>query len=76
MNKLAERIICELANESSDIGFCAVFEPELQDVCPATDLYREQKIALFAKEHGFKLTFYKRGFCAVFEKANSAKSER
>jgi hypothetical protein len=29
---------------------------------------REAKIAHFAKEYGFRLRFYKKGLCAIFDK--------
>jgi len=36
----------------------------------------ESKDRAIAKEYGFKLSFYKQGLCAIFEKEPSANVER
>jgi len=46
----------------------AVYENDLMRVWPLNELGREAKIAKFAKEHGFRLRFYKLGLCAIFDK--------
>jgi hypothetical protein len=47
---------------------CAIYEDELQRIWPLDEKDREKKIAQFATEHGFKLSFYKQGLCAIFER--------
>jgi len=47
----------------------AVYEHELMRVWPLDEPEREAKIAKFAKEHGFRLRFYRMGMCAIFDKA-------
>ena len=65
MKTLAGRIERELA-----IGtwrHYAVYEAELQRIWPLNAKDREKKIAQFATERGFLLSFYKQGLCAIFE---------
>jgi hypothetical protein len=45
---------------------CAIYENELLRLWPLDQKDREAKIAQFAKEYGFRLTFYKAGLCAIF----------
>jgi len=47
---------------------CAVYEDELQRLWPLETLYRELRIADFAVRYGFRLRFYQKGVCAIFEK--------
>ena len=47
---------------------CAVYEDELKRFWPLNEKDREAKIAHFAKEYGFRLRFYKKGLCAIFDK--------
>jgi len=47
---------------------CAVYEPDLQRIWPINDKDRERKIAEFAKQYGFRLRFYSKGMCAIFDK--------
>jgi len=62
---LAKQIERELETET--VGHCAIYEDQLQRIWPLnTD--RKGKIEQFAKEHRFKLSFYKPGLCAIFEK--------
>jgi hypothetical protein len=44
-------------------------------IWPLNEENRKGKIAEFAKEHGFKLSFYKQGLCAIFEKESGRKSQ-
>jgi len=46
---------------------CAVYEHELQRLWPLNLKEREAKIAQFAKEHGFRLRFYRKGLRAIFD---------
>jgi hypothetical protein len=68
MKILASRI----AKELKEAKHYAVYEPELTRVWPRDGTRHEARIALFAKKHGWRLRFYKEGFCAIFDKAPSA----
>jgi hypothetical protein len=48
----------------------------LQRIWPLDEENRKAKISQFAKEYGFKLSFYKHGLCAIFEKESSHKPQR
>ena len=67
MKILASRI----AKELRKANHCAVYEPELTRVWPDNGDTRQVKVASFAKQHGWRLRFYKEGFCAIFDKAPS-----
>jgi|KBSMisStandDraft_5_1062788.scaffolds.fasta_scaffold2237359_1 hypothetical protein len=60
-----------IAKELKTANHCAVYEPELTRVWPSNGKAREAKVALFAKQNGWRLRFYKDGFCAIFDKAPS-----
>jgi hypothetical protein len=47
---------------------CAIYEKELQRIWPLNEKDREEKIAQFAKEYGFRLRLYNKGLCAIFDK--------
>lgn len=70
MQILANRIAKELTSGTH----CAVYEPELSRVWPSNGKTREAKIAAFAQQNGWRLRFYKEGFCAIFDKAPSNES--
>jgi len=76
MKTLAKRIKRELERETSKIGHCAIYENELQRLWPIDEENRKQKIAHFANENGFKLSFYKAGLCAIFERKSPGDSAR
>jgi hypothetical protein len=66
MKTLANHIEYELQH-----GFwshCAVYEDELQRLWPSNAPYREIRIASFAAKHGFRLRFYYKGMCAIFDR--------
>lgn len=67
MKILASRI----AKELKKANHCAVYEPDLTRVWPANGGTREPKVASFAKQNGWRLRYYKEGFCAIFDKAPS-----
>ena len=46
----------------------AVYEAELVRLWPLDDAGREAKITQFAKDYGFRLRFYQKGMCAIFDK--------
>ena len=61
----------EIAKELKSANHYAVYEPEITRVWPHNGHKREAKIASFAEEHGWRLRYYKDGFCAIFDKAPS-----
>jgi hypothetical protein len=64
---LAARIRRELRETALPIPYCAIYEHDLQRFWPLELQNREAEIERFAKQHGFKLRFYKRGLCAIFQ---------
>src|SRR6266700_3496665 len=67
MKTLANRIRRELeADDSKWLRSAAVNEDELQRIWPLNDGNRGGKIEQFAKEHGFRLSFYEKGRGAIF----------
>jgi len=62
----------QIAKELRKAKHCAVYEPELARVWPVNGKSREAKVALFAQQNGWRLRFYKEGFCAIFDKASSS----
>jgi len=75
MKILSERIQRELETETNRIGHCAIYENELQRIWPLDEENRRAKIEEFANEHGFRLSFYKKGLCAIFEKQGRVRSQ-
>ncbi len=69
MQILARRI----AKELKSAKHYAVYEPELTGVWPHNGNCREREVTLFAEQHGLRLRYYKQGFCAIFDKASSAR---
>jgi hypothetical protein len=47
---------------------CAIYEDELQRLWPLDAPYREIRIAAFAARYGFRLRFYHKGMCAIFDR--------
>jgi len=64
MRKLVQQIKRELKTAKH----CAVYEEDLSRVWPDGGDRREQKLARFAEEHGFRLRFYRDGLCAIFDR--------
>ena len=69
MKILAGLIRRELQLQANEYGHCALYEDELQRVWPLDEENRKAKIEQFANENGFRLIYYKRGLCAIFEEA-------
>jgi hypothetical protein len=65
---LASQIKRQLETQTKEIGHCAIYEEELQRIWPPDEKDRERKIAQFAREYGFHLSFYKQGLGAIFIK--------
>jgi hypothetical protein len=61
----------QIAKELEKAEHCAVYEPELTRFWPINGKNREAQVAMFAEQHGWRLRFYKEGFCAIFDKAPS-----
>jgi hypothetical protein len=57
-----------IAQELKKARHYGVYEPELSRVWPGNGRSREAEVALFARQHGWRLRFYKDGFCAIFDK--------
>ncbi len=74
MKTLAQQIKRELKTQTAEIGHCAIYENELQRLWPLNEENRKHKIEQFANEYGFKLSFYRKGLCAIFQK-DAAKSD-
>ena len=71
MSTLETQIQCQL-----DYGEqCTVYEFELIRTWPLNEKDRGAKIAAFATEHGFRLRFYRMGWCAVFDRLNQKKDK-
>jgi hypothetical protein len=67
MRTLAARIRRQLRESPLLIPYCAIYEEDLQRLWPLEVRNRKAQIQRFAKQHGFKLRFYKRGLCAIFQ---------
>jgi hypothetical protein len=67
MRTLADNIRRELRESAQPIPYCAIYEEELQRLWPSELENRETEIERFAEQYGFKLRFYKRGLCAIFQ---------
>lgn len=70
MKTLASKIRREL--ETREAEHYAAYEDELQRIWPLNTENRKAKIEQFAKEHGFRLAFYKQGLSAIFQKESSS----
>ena len=53
---------------------CTVYEFELMRVWSLNEKDRKTKIIQFATEHGFRLRFYRMGWCAVFDRLNKERT--
>ena len=47
---------------------CMFRDDHLERIWPINEQDREEKIAQFAKKYGFRLRFYQKGMCAIFDK--------
>jgi hypothetical protein len=76
MKILAARIKRQLLFDTGKWGHCAIYENELQCIWPLNEENRKRKIEQFAKEYGFRLSFYKPGLYAMFEKERPNREHR
>ncbi len=65
---LASQVKRQLETQTTNLGHCAIYEEELQRIWPLDEEDREKKIAQFAWDYGFHLSFYKSGLGAIFVK--------
>ena len=63
MRKLANQIKQELQTAKH----CAVYDDALNRVWPNDGKRREEQIARFARDHGWRVRYYRDGFCAIFD---------
>ena len=47
---------------------CEIRDKNLERIWPRDEEDREEKIAEFAKKYGFRLRFYQKGMCALFDR--------
>jgi hypothetical protein len=66
----------QIAKELKKAKHCAIYEPELTRFWPDDGKRRETEVARFAEQHGFRLRFYKEGFCAIFDKLPSRSNHK
>jgi hypothetical protein len=66
MEALAKQIERQINGKSW--AHCAIYERDLERIWPLNEKDREAKIAQFAKKYGFRLRFYSKGMCAIFDK--------
>jgi hypothetical protein len=66
LKTLASRIERQL--QTGEWMHCAIYEDELKRFWPLNEKDREANITQFANEYGFRLRFYKKGLCAIFDK--------
>ena len=74
---LAKRIEREMYRARKDWAryeneHCALFEKELEQICPREDKDRRKKLVEFADQYGFRLRFYHKGLFAIFGKGSRA----
>jgi hypothetical protein len=74
MKILAARIKRQLLLDTTKWGHCTIYENELQRIWPLNEENRKAKIEQFAKEYGFRLSFYRPEVCAIFEKERHGQS--
>jgi hypothetical protein len=70
---LARQMECAMHRAGKDClryknEHCAVFENDLEYICPRADNDRKRKLAEFAAQYGFRLRFYHQGLFAIFGK--------
>jgi len=75
MERLAAQIKRNLETQIQEIRHCALHEDDLQRLWPIDEENRKAKIEQFAVRYGFKLSYYRHGLCAIFEKDSTHKSQ-
>lgn len=62
------KLLRQIERELKTAKHCAIYDEELTRVWPDDRRPRQAMIAQFAREHGFRLRFYRDGLCAIFDK--------
>ena len=75
MKTPAMRIQQKLETRTAQMGQCVIYEDELQGLWPLDEADRRAKIEQFARDYGFKLSFYKHGLFAIFKEEAPRKSQ-
>jgi hypothetical protein len=75
MKTPAMRIQQKLETRTAQMGHCVIYEDELQGLWPLDEADRKAKIEQFARDYGFKLSFYKHGLFAIFKEEAPRKSQ-
>jgi hypothetical protein len=73
---IAKQMECAMHRAAKDCFLyqnehCALFEKDLEHICPKNDKDRRRKLVEFAAEYGFRLKFYHKGLFAIFGKRTS-----
>jgi len=74
--ELARQIECGMHRAAKDWAcyeneHCALYESDLEHICPRKEKDRKRKLLKFAEQYGFRLKFYHEGACAIFCKRPS-----
>jgi hypothetical protein len=69
------KLLRQIQRELKTAKHCAIYQEELNRVCPDDGNRRESKIARFSEDHGFRLRFYRDGLCAIFDREPGERSE-
>jgi hypothetical protein len=69
METLARQI--EQGMHGKEWRHSAIYDKDLERLWPLNEKDREAKIAQFATQYGFRLRFYSKGMCTVFDKSPS-----
>ncbi|HEX5490092.1 MAG TPA: hypothetical protein VFX07_02430 [Candidatus Udaeobacter sp.] len=62
------QLLQQIKRELKRAKHCGIYEEDLSRVWPDDPDQREPKISRFAKDHGFRLRFYRHGLCAIFDR--------
>jgi hypothetical protein len=68
MNESALARLLDRELQRGEWKHCAVYEDQLKRFWPSGDEHRERKISQFAKKYRFRMRFYRKGLCAIFDK--------
>ena len=62
-----QRLVKRIKQELRTAKHCAIYNEELLRVWPQNGKQREAELARFASAHGWRLRYYRDGFCAIFD---------
>jgi hypothetical protein len=75
---MAERTLAHLLDrelQRDGSKYCALYEDQLKRFWPPSVEDPERKIAQFAKKYGFRVRFYSKGLCVIFDKEPAIRHE-